>query len=141
MTQGSAEMSYNSLAVGDEAAFDQHIEVADVNEFAKLSGDRNELHTDEGYAATTEFGRRVVHGMYLGALVSQLVGMYLPGRYSLLVRSVMSFHHPVFCGEHVSVGGKVVHKSDATRIVELAVVIRRGNVVVADGNVHVRMLR
>jgi NAD(P)-dependent dehydrogenase (short-subunit alcohol dehydrogenase family)/acyl dehydratase len=38
---------------------------ADVAAFAAASGDRNPLHVDRGYARTTPFGDRVVHGSLL----------------------------------------------------------------------------
>jgi len=42
---------------------------ADVTIFAGLSGDYNQLHTDEEYAKTTVFGGRVAHG-FLGLSIA-----------------------------------------------------------------------
>ena len=36
---------------------------ADVVQFAGLSGDYNQLHTDAQFAATTPYGERIAHGL------------------------------------------------------------------------------
>jgi acyl dehydratase len=36
---------------------------ADVVNFAALTWDRNQLHTDAEYAATTVYGQRIAHGL------------------------------------------------------------------------------
>jgi len=54
-------------------------------EFAKLTGDYSPLHMEEEYARTTNFGHRICHGMLVGSFFSRLVGMYLPGKYGLLL--------------------------------------------------------
>jgi acyl dehydratase len=41
---------------------------ADIVNFAGLSWDHNQLHTDAEYAATTPFGKRIAHGL-LGVIV------------------------------------------------------------------------
>jgi acyl dehydratase len=55
----------------------------DVAAFAAISGDFSPLHMDDEYARGTEFGGRVVHGLLVGSLFSQLVGMHLPGKQAL----------------------------------------------------------
>jgi acyl dehydratase len=44
----------------------------DVLAFAQLSGDRNPLQVDAGFAATTPFGERVVHGALVLAIATGL---------------------------------------------------------------------
>ncbi len=46
---------------------------ADVDDFARLTGDLNRLHTDEGYASRTIFGGRVAHGLLV---LSVAVGLW-----------------------------------------------------------------
>ncbi len=45
---------------------------ADIVNFAGLSGDYNQIHTDAAYAAETPFGQRVAHGLLGMAIVSGL---------------------------------------------------------------------
>ena len=134
------EVVYASLVEGEQASFSHLITEADVDIFASLSGDHNPLHTDDTYAATTQFGKRVVHGMLLGSLVSRLVGMHLPGRYALLVKETLEFKKPVLIGDTVMVTGTLTRKSDATKLIDIQVVIAVGDTVVTRGEVMVRML-
>ena len=45
-----------------EAAFEVTVDSEAARAFAALSGDWNPLHTDEAYAAGTQFGRTILHG-------------------------------------------------------------------------------
>ena len=45
---------------------------ADIVNFAGLSGDFNQIHTDAIYASTTPFGQRVAHGLLGVAIASGL---------------------------------------------------------------------
>ena len=83
MTDSSLEYTFENLFVGQKANFFKKIDFALVNDFAKISGDFNPLHMSEEYASTTNFGKRVCHGMLLASYFSQLVGMYLAGKNSL----------------------------------------------------------
>jgi acyl dehydratase len=141
MNSRAASRTYASIRVGDTASVRHRIVSKDVHAFSRLSGDKNPLHVEEKYAKTTQFEKRVVHGFYLGSLVSQLVGMKLPGTYALLMKETLEFRKPVFIGETVVVHASVAHKSDAAQLVELAVEIRCKNDVVASGSAHVRVLK
>ena len=99
----------------------------------------NPLHVDDRYAKTTKYGRRVVHGMFLAALVSQLIGMQLPGKRSLLVSETLAFKKPVYIGDTVVVKAVTASKSSSTRLVELSISIARAAEVVAAGNAVVRV--
>ena len=54
----AAFADFDKIQVGDEAKFAKVILEADVEAFAKLSGDRNPLHMDAKFAARTHFQRR-----------------------------------------------------------------------------------
>ncbi|MEZ5477348.1 MAG: MaoC family dehydratase [Thiolinea sp.] len=68
------------LQVGDTASLTRAFSEADVRTYAELCGDKNPVHLDAEYAADTQFGERIVHGMLVSSLFSTLLGMHLPGR-------------------------------------------------------------
>lgn len=111
------------LAVGQQTAFDIHIEARDLNAFAELSGDRSDLHMSEAFARRSRFRTRVAHGMLPLTAVSRVVGMSLPGRHALLVGLQASFLAPVRIGDALRVVGTVHAKSAGTRIVKVHVQI------------------
>jgi acyl dehydratase len=95
-----------------------------VEAFATLSGDWNPLHVSTDYAATTVLQRPIAHGMLLGAFVSRLVGMYLPGRRSLWVSSAFDFVDPVYPGDLLKVTGEIASKHEAVSTVVVKVQIK-----------------
>ena len=68
------------LRIGLRAEFERDVSMEDIAAFADLSHDWNPLHTDEEYARTTNYGKRIVHGAFQVGLASAMAGMYLPGR-------------------------------------------------------------
>ncbi len=52
----------------------------DIDAFAALSGDVNDLHLNHGYARQFGFRGRVAHGMLTGAILSKVLGTEFPGR-------------------------------------------------------------
>lgn len=140
MNNVSKDRDLDSILVGDSDEFTHHITENDVSRFSLVSGDYNPLHMDESYAGGTSFGKRVVHGMFLGALVSQFVGMYLPGTKALLIKEMIEFKKPVYIGETVKVKGVITGKSTVTRIVEIDLKIFSNDSVVASGYVYAKVL-
>ncbi len=136
----AADRGFDEIEVGERVVFRHTITVHGLQQFAALSGDLNPLHLDAAYAATTPFGRPIVHGMYLAALFSRLVGMYLPGRRALYLSQTLDFVQPVYVGDELEVVGEVRRKQPATR----ALVIRTEIKVVPDrevvrGRAHVQV--
>ena len=83
---------------------------ADIVNFAGLSGDFIELHTNEEYARQTPFGRRIAHG----ALVFS-ISTGLTTQMNLVNDTVLAFYgidnlrftNPVFAGDTVRVTKRV----------------------------------
>lgn len=101
------QLTFSECKVGMEARFERRLDAAEVDEFARLSGDHNPLHTDADFARRAGFRDRVVHGALLVAMVSSLVGMELPGAQSLLLSLKLDFTAPTFPDEKVEVVGKI----------------------------------
>jgi acyl dehydratase len=110
---------------------------ADVVAFAGLTGDYTELHTNEEYAKTTPFGRRIAHG----ALVFG-VSVGLGTRTNLLDDTLLAFAGvdklrfvaPVFIGDTIHVVKRVVERkalgpAQGTVTFETRVLNQRGELV------------
>lgn len=134
------DLSIDDINVGDTAEFERTWSDSDVADFARISGDINPLHTDDEYASTTKFKKRLVHGMLLGALCSTFVSMYLPGKRCLYLKQDISFKKPVFIGDTVKISGKVVAKSSSTGILTISINISRDIDIVATGEAHVQVI-
>lgn len=91
-----------SLKVGDAAEVSKTIAEEDVRAFAELTGDRNPVHLDEEYAASTRFGRRIAHGMLGASLISAVLASELPGRGTVYLSQTLRFTAPVFLGDTVT---------------------------------------
>ena len=119
MTEQSAEYTFDEIMLGVKTKFTVQINESTINEFARISGDHNPLHMDEQYAAKTQFGKRVCHGMLLASLFSRLVGMYMPGKNALYFSQTLNFQIPCFVGDKITIEGEVIDKSQSTRIITI----------------------
>ena len=123
MDEKLPEYSLNGIEIGFKKNFEITITESMFNDFAKLSGDYNPLHMNEEYASSTSFKKRVCSGMFLSSFFSRLVGMYLPGKHALHISQSLNFVNPCFIGEMITVEGKVIDKSPATKIIKLETTI------------------
>jgi 3-hydroxybutyryl-CoA dehydratase len=76
---------------------------ADVVSFAGLSGDFNQIHINAAYAASTQFGQRIAHGLLVVSIASGLaVQMGVMGDKVEAFRSLeWKFSAPVFIGDTI----------------------------------------
>ena len=118
-----AEDRFAEINVGDEAEISHTVTLEDVEDFVRLTGDDNPLHTDDAYAARTMLKRRIVHGMLTASFISTLIGTKLPGKGALWYEQNTRFLAPVHIGETVHVWAKVKRKSAALRVLVLEVVV------------------
>ena len=122
MDEKPSEYSFDEIELGMQKSFKVDISEDMLDDFAKLSGDDNPLHTNEEYASSTSFKKRVCSGMFLASFFSRLVGMYLPGKHALHISQSLNFVNPCFIGETITVEGKVIDKSPATKIIKLEMI-------------------
>lgn len=111
-----------NLKVGDSAEVSKTINDEDVRVFAELTGDRNPVHFDEEYAASTRFGRRIAHGMLGASLISAVLGNELPGRGTVYLSQTLRFNAPVFLGDTVTARVVVKHVREDKPVVTLETV-------------------
>lgn len=73
---------------------------AEVEAFAKVTGDNNPVHLDEEYAATTIFKKRIVHGMLGASLLSKVFGTIFPGEGTIYLNQTLNFLRPMYVEEN-----------------------------------------
>lgn len=101
---------------------------ADVNLFGGLTGDLAELHTSEAYAATTEFGGRIAHGMLNLSVAHGLVvraGHLVGSGLALLGWNAVRFHAPVRLGDTVHARWTTIEKRESRNRPYAGIVIDR----------------
>ncbi len=110
---GDLSLDFDALPAG--ARFRSHgrtITEADLVAFAGLTGDFHPLHTDAEWAAASEFGERIAHGMLL---VSYCVGLApFDPEFVLALRGFerVVFKRPVRIGDTVRLEGEVAEKRE-----------------------------
>jgi 3-hydroxybutyryl-CoA dehydratase len=83
-----------------------------INRYAKVSGDGNPLHTDPDFAATTQFGGTIAHGMLVLAYISELMMAAFGGAWSTSGRLKVRFRGAARPGDTVTASGRVLRIED-----------------------------
>lgn len=108
---------------------------ADIVNFAGLSWDHNQLHTDAEYAASTSYGKRIAHGL-LGVIAHAGLSYELTEDSILaLLELTWQFKAPIYIGDTIHVEQTVKNLRESTAgdrgvlTFEKAVVNQKGEVV------------
>lgn len=80
---------------------------AQIEKYARASGDFNPIHVDHEFAASTQFGGTIAHGMMVAATISEMMaaafGRNWPESGSMKIR----FRSPVKPGQRITTQGSV----------------------------------
>jgi acyl dehydratase len=134
------ELDLGDLDIGLEAEYSWLAEGNSIDDFANLSGDKNPLHMDETYARDQGYDGRVVHGFLLGARISGLIGMVLPGRRCLLLEEKLAFPAPVYIGDEVVFHGVIEEVHHELAVVILKILAKKMEQTVMRGRVTCKLL-
>lgn len=111
--------------------------------YARASGDFNPIHIDHEFAASTQFGGAIAHGMMVAATISEMMsfafGRNWPESGSMKIR----FRSPVKPGQRIAAQGNVrrVDVSDGVRRVSCSVsVVKDDGEVAISGQTEVRIV-
>ena len=111
--------TFETLKVGEKDSISKEITASVVEAFADVTNDNNPLHLDEEFAKTTQFGRRIAHGMISAGLISAVHGMKLPGMGTIYMDQSLKFRRPVFLGDTLTAWAEVKEKNDAKKRVTM----------------------
>jgi len=83
-----------------------------VNSYADAAHDWNPIHLDADFAAGTQFGKRIAHGMLGLGFVSEMLSVAFPESWGQSGGLKVRFKAPIYPGETVKISGKVTKVSD-----------------------------
>ena len=100
---------FDALAVGDRFTTSARaVSEADIEAFARLTGDEHPQHVDAAWAAGSRFGEQIAHGLLVLSFASGLMP-FDPARVVALRRvGDAVFKAPVRIGDSVHVDGEIV---------------------------------
>ena len=90
---------FEDLEVGMTAIYSRTVTESDIVLFCGISGDTNPIHLDREYAARTQFGGTIAHGMLSASFISTVIGTKLPGPGAIYVSQNCRFKAPVRAGD------------------------------------------
>jgi len=104
---------YDELEVGTTwRSRGRTITEADIVMFAALSGDWYPLHTDKEWAAKTQFGQRIAHGLLVLSVCSGLWNIAPGTVVAFYGIDKLRFTAPTFIGDTIHVELEVLAKED-----------------------------
>jgi 3-hydroxybutyryl-CoA dehydratase len=134
-------MQPRTWKVGDSVQLTKTLDEAEIEKFAKLTGDRNPLHMDEAFAARTRFKRRIAQGILSASLISTCIGMHLPGTGAIYLDQTLRFVKPVYVGDTVTLTATVSHIREDKPLLTLATIwTNQHGQNVIEGEAHVLLM-
>ena len=130
----------SDLTVGQRTQVEFRVDENDMLRFAELSGDRSAIHVDEDYAKRAGFAGRVVYGGLIGAALSRLVGMQLPGPIGVATGWKIDFHSPLYLGELAVMSAELTSLSEAAGLAKLKYTVLVGERLIAKGTAEAKIV-
>jgi 3-hydroxybutyryl-CoA dehydratase len=92
----------DELSLGDAEEITRVVTLSDVTGFVETVGDRNPVHSDPVFAASTPFGEVIAPGIWTAGLISAVIGTQLPGPGSIYISQSLKFLAPVKLGDTIT---------------------------------------
>ena len=126
---------YDELAIGDSESVTRVCTANDLYVFAHASGNLNPVHIpNEDEDGPTE---AIAPSMWVGALISSVLGNVLPGPGTLYRSQSLRFLDRVHVGDELTISVAVVDKLPGGLVVMETIVMGRGGETVAEGTAEV----
>ena len=114
-------MENEKIPVGSKYTFKFSFSQEQVNIFAELTGDHNPIHVDPAYAATTKFGRPIIHGHLSSSVFTKFLGMNKPGGPgSIYLKQETEYLRPLFVDKEYEVVFVVENIREGKHIAEIS---------------------
>jgi acyl dehydratase len=98
-----------------------------IEKYARASGDFNPIHVDKEFAAASQFGGTIAHGMKIAATLSEMMTEAFSLDWLKTGRLKLRFRAPVYPGDTVTAFGEVkrVRQRDGSRELVCSVGVRK----------------
>ena len=83
------------------------VDQARIEMYAEASGDFNPIHVDAEFAAQTQFGGTIAHGMMIAAAISEMMSAAFGTDWARSGKMKIRFRAPVKPGQRVTARGSV----------------------------------
>ncbi len=90
----------------------------DIVNFAGLSGDYNQIHTDAAFASQDTFGQRIAHGLLVQSIATGLTVQsgVIEGTVLAFRELTAKFTRPIFIGDTIHVVVEITEKRELLRM-------------------------
>jgi 3-hydroxybutyryl-CoA dehydratase len=106
---------------------------ADVELYAKLTGDYNPVHFNEEFAKTTIFGKPIVHGPLVLTFVTTLFATDLPGPGTVYLAHDVKYIKPVYIDDEITAILEVEEITEKNHILISTTCVNQRNEIVLTG--------
>lgn len=89
-----------------------------VDNFVKLSNDRNPLHTIDLYAIEKGFNSRVVQGNLQNCFISYFIGECLPSKNVMILSQTINYKNPVYINDILVFKAKITGIFESVGLIE-----------------------
>lgn len=110
------EHIYSELKVGDKGYVEKTLTETDLYIFAGVTGDYSWLHVNEVRAKQGRFKGRIIHGMLLAGLISNVVGNQMPGAGTIYEMQNLNFLRPCFINDTIRAQTEVIELMPQGRV-------------------------
>jgi acyl dehydratase len=112
------------LQPGDAAELTRRVQMSDVEQYVRVIGDRNPIHSDPDFAATTTFQEPIAPGVLTAGLISAVIGTSLPGPGTIYLSQTLKFLRPVKPGDTITARAEILEVISERNRVRLSTVCR-----------------
>ena len=128
----------HEMKIGQKDSFIVEVTERMMTSFQNISGDDNPLHLNIDFAISSGFKDRVVYGLLTSSFYSRLIGVYLPGKYALLMSIKIDFIKPVFIKDKMTVVGEVVEIDERFKFIIIhSKILRNKNEEISNAQIRV----
>jgi len=132
--------SINSLKKNQKISKIWNVKKMDCQNFIRLSGDTNPIHSNFNYAISKGYKNIIAPGFLLGSKVSGIIGTFLPGKRCLLLEEKLIFKSPIYPGDILRIEILVKDLNKSLSVVALKVNVTKKRLKISVGELLCKIL-